>query len=52
MKTIPSTVPNHCHNTTHLVLMGVLGYSMQVYRLFTECAPFRHLIILVMVWSD
>ena len=52
MKMIPSTVPNHGPNTTHLALMGVLGYPAQVYGLSTEGAISRHLRIFVTIWSN
>ena len=52
MKMMPSTVPNHSSNTTHLTLMSVLGYPAEVYKLFTEGAASRHLIIPVTVRLD
>ena len=44
-ETMPSTVPDHGPNTTHLAHMGVLGYPTQVYGLSTKGAATRHLII-------
>ena len=52
MKVIPSTIPYHGPNTTHLVLMSVLGHHVQVYGLFAEGVTSSHLIILVTVWLD
>ena len=43
MKMMSSTIPNHSPNTTHLAVMGVLGYSAQIYRLSIEGATSRHL---------
>ena len=42
---MPSIVPDHSSNTTHLAYMGVLDYSAHVYELSTEGATYRHLII-------
>ena len=52
MKMIPSAVPYHDPNTTHLVLMGVLGHPVQVYGLSTKGAASRHLIITINFWLD
>ena len=48
---VPSPVLDHSPNTTHLSNMGVLDYLVQVYRLFTEGAATRHLIIPVTIFS-
>ena len=52
MKMTPSIIPSHGPNTTHLALMGVLGYYVQVYGLSAEDAASHHLIIPMTVRSD
>ena len=51
IKTIPSIIPNHGLNTTHLAYVGVLGYPTQVYGLSIEGVASRHLIISVTIRS-
>ena len=49
---IPSTVPYHSPNTTHMAHIGVLGYHAQAYMLSIEGVARRYLIILVTVRSN
>ena len=48
-KIMPSSVLDHGPNATHMVDMGVLDYTAQVYKLSMEDAATRHLIIPVTI---